>query len=862
MSGKAYLVLSLLLLLSSVEATKKASNQKKLEMVQVSQQGSTESLSDDVVDELSDIEEIVDSNKQEEVVLITSDSLEDTIDELEDLDDQLDSDSEEELIEIVESKIQDRETQSDYLEDEDLVQLVVDGSSYYVDEDEFESEEDYYLSGDFLNPNQGSTTETTETTNNETTDEDVLEQVEDVENLAQANQEEGDTVITPEDLDEAIKELEDVDDELDSDESVTIGPESFDNSKLKDAIEDREEYRNTLEDNDDLGVITANNGVIYVDEGTVEEKEAEKLDQEIRMGVASGDFEYLTLEDIDDEIEYLESTRDDLDEGDVATIDGQEYTAQDIDDEISELEGIRDEVDEDDFVLKTSETYKVVTQEDRDESEEIIDETGLPLKSQYFQEEEEESISDTQKELSESTGEKETDASSIEEVDAENQNKQETDEMYKDVEKVYSYTETSQEYTDRISTDQDYDEDVPVFSTNWEDSEMIGDDTNNASSDLVTLTKVAPEENGSISWSEIDNEEDIEDSDNPNAKVSFLQDTDNPLDRDDQAEPESSGDEGDDYMDGELEFLLATSFIENEEATGKVFVIPADEKDRDSSYELIGGLQRPTGICFDVNHDFLYVVENGLEGENGFIYQYEIDWDDNDKFTLARNIYVVVFEGTSPQDCKIDEYGNMFFVESSENQINMISYLDLYSGFKNKHYTIYEATDSSLKISTPVALDVIESKDIYFVNNENGADAGTVNQADAQTDTVNGKTIEVLVRNNNTPWGVTYTDEELVFFSLDNGEVWAYDTQEEDNNQDMIIKSANFFKSPRGVCYGDGNVYVADYEKGGVYQLSDNSDENEVPEEVIMIQGVYNMFCVNGAGELLLSVFMVLAAFI
>lgn len=44
-------------------------------------------------------------------------------------------------------------------------------------------------------------------------------------------------------------------------------------------------------------------------------------------------------------------------------------------------------------------------------------------------------------------------------------------------------------------------------------------------------------------------------------------------------------------------------------------------------------------------------------------------------------------------------------------------------------------------------------------------------------------------------------------------------------------------------------MYVADYERGEVYTLDDDSDENETPKEFVKIQGAYNVFCVNADSD-------------
>ncbi|CAG9310715.1 unnamed protein product [Blepharisma stoltei] len=332
----------------------------------------------------------------------------------------------------------------------------------------------------------------------------------------------------------------------------------------------------------------------------------------------------------------------------------------------------------------------------------------------------------------------------------------------------------------------------------------------------------------------------------------FLQDAQNPLERDESEIPSSIDEHGDDYNDGDLLFVLATTFIDGESGTGKIWVIPTDEEDKENSYSLIVGLERPTGLCLDVNHNFLYVVDNGDDIE-GYIYQYEVLWSDDDYMILDRNVYVVIYQGKTPYDCKIDQYGNMYFLNSETDEISMISYLDLYSGFTNMNYTIYQADENNNKINSPVALEVIDSEYIYFVNNADGDTAGTLNKAKTTTESVNEETIESLVYNKYPAWGVAYTDDNRIFFSLDTGEIWSVDTQDTTKLYEKTIEPMN---NPRGMCHGDGKVYVADQELGEIVMFNTN-DEKEDPKSFVKIQGVYMTFCVNSAYGLIVSLFII-----
>jgi hypothetical protein len=148
------------------------------------------------------------------------------------------------------------------------------------------------------------------------------------------------------------------------------------------------------------------------------------------------------------------------------------------------------------------------------------------------------------------------------------------------------------------------------------------------------------------------------------------------VDRDEDP-PTDIDDSGDDPKDGDTMFVLVTSFDGVDATDGKVWVIPRE--DEDEGYILISGLAQPVATCFDVNNEFLYVVDHTFDASNGVIYQYEIDWDDDDDFEIGSNVYTMVYQGPKASDCSVDEYGNLYFT-TSDSRINIVSYLDLWSG--------------------------------------------------------------------------------------------------------------------------------------------------------------------------------------
>ena len=162
----------------------------------------------------------------------------------------------------------------------------------------------------------------------------------------------------------------------------------------------------------------------------------------------------------------------------------------------------------------------------------------------------------------------------------------------------------------------------------------------------------------------------------------------------------------------------------------------------------------------------------------------------------------------------------------------MVTYLDLYAGFKNTFYVLFE--DEEL-ISNPIALEVVNSETIYYVNNVNGDEVGTLNkvQTTAESDP------EILASKALRGYALAYSIEKRLFYSLGDGSVWTYELDSENSKM-----SYSDFKKPTGMCYADGVVYVSDFEMGTIYSLSDKEGA-QTPGELIEIQGSYAVFCVN-----------------
>jgi hypothetical protein len=314
-----------------------------------------------------------------------------------------------------------------------------------------------------------------------------------------------------------------------------------------------------------------------------------------------------------------------------------------------------------------------------------------------------------------------------------------------------------------------------------------------------------------ITWYEIndtDEEEyhdDVEDSDNPAITQATFLEIDNALDRDEDDLPDDVDDEEDDAIDGDLYWILVGSFENDEAGSGKVYLVPED--DPEEATVLISGLDKPVGICFDANYDFLYVVDPTF-GEEGYIYQFSIDWDDN--FNLASSEYVIVYQGANPYSCWVDEFSNLYFVDASDHSINLVSYLDLWSGFTNYYYTLYVRDDDHHQINTPVGNAVYDSEDIYFVNNQVDEQAAVLNHADAFSEGINASEIEQKVKGKVGAWALAVS-EDYVFFTTSDNSLWSLDR---DDKTETVQIVRELFKDARGVCYGDDDITLLTSEQG------------------------------------------------
>ena len=394
------------------------------------------------------------------------------------------------------------------------------------------------------------------------------------------------------------------------------------------------------------------------------------------------------------------------------------------------------------------------------------------------------------------------DALSIERYEQGLDAKEQYYEEFEDVLDPESGKESVTEFTERIHSMPDYDESIPVLISNTTTPLVGGDVTDNGSVDGELLVLVAPDPN----------------SDEPN-----------PLNRDFEFEEDV---EGPAHYEGAPQFVVAGSFAAYPNSSGKVWVIPL--ADPQGSYPLISGLVGPTGMCFDVNHNFLYVLTVPT------ILQFEIDWDGGDKFVLARTMYVEVYSGVFPLDCKVDQFGNLIFTEAS-NQIFRIDYIDLYKGYKNMQYTLY-TQDPSTAMYFPPSLELVDSLMAYLINYQE-TDKVQIFSADLDINVINEKDFVVYTKSDNPGVGLGYAIENRLFYTESSGHMWSLDLN--DPEADPLIKSTDFLFNPYKMCVGGDSVYVADYGMGAVYIFGNNDEKNEIPGVLAYLQGAFSLVCVN-----------------
>jgi len=89
-------------------------------------------------------------------------------------------------------------------------------------------------------------------------------------------------------------------------------------------------------------------------------------------------------------------------------------------------------------------------------------------------------------------------------------------------------------------------------------------------------------------------------------------------------------------------------------------------------------------------------------------------------------------------------------------------------------------------------------------------------------------------------WGVA-ASEDYIFFTVED-KIYVYDIDEEE----LHIKNKEI-DNPRGIAYGDEEIYVVDAQDGAIYKIDAEDEDEEMTDSWVKVEGAYAIFCVNSA---------------
>lgn len=281
-------------------------------------------------------------------------------------------------------------------------------------------------------------------------------------------------------------------------------------------------------------------------------------------------------------------------------------------------------------------------------------------------------------------------------------------------------------------------------------------------------------------------------------------------------------DTDDDPRDGHLRFLLVTTFDREAQGSGQVWVVPKHKRSR--SFVLLGGLETPTGLCFDKNHDFLYVCDPAQAS----IFQYSVSVTAQ-AVVLRSDQVATVYQGLAPTDCAVDSSGALYFSDMANNTISRIDYPNLWAGYVDQQRILYQ----SQFVAAPMGIDVAE-RTLYWTNSLDFQDSGVLVSGE-----VSSRTATVLLRDDIQPLGLTVSRHFVYFISA--GQAWAYQLGEDKN---LLLKSSRL-NDPRGLCFGDGRVYVTDFAQHRIFAFDECWEQEVKLHSVLRIARPYAVACVN-----------------
>ena len=279
-------------------------------------------------------------------------------------------------------------------------------------------------------------------------------------------------------------------------------------------------------------------------------------------------------------------------------------------------------------------------------------------------------------------------------------------------------------------------------------------------------------------------------------------------------------------------FVLLSTFINDKSGTGKIWVLPLSSPSQ--IYLLLEGFTAPVKICFDPLHSFLYVVDKKKYNKEGKIFQYLVKMNKK-KLVLSKDVYIKIYSG-DPGDCKVDNYGNLYFTDLKRNSINVISFADLFSGFKNKFFTIYQYAKENRRMKSPESFVFSTSRLMFFVA---GA-RNSVYYAAAEVENMNQYQVKVLVEREKEIDGIAYGDNKI-FYTVD-GEVFCFNLYK--MNEERVTDEQ--FIDPQGICFSDNKLFVADHGQGAIYVVDLVNKNTQI---LASVQAVYGLYCLDSSAR-------------
>jgi hypothetical protein len=278
--------------------------------------------------------------------------------------------------------------------------------------------------------------------------------------------------------------------------------------------------------------------------------------------------------------------------------------------------------------------------------------------------------------------------------------------------------------------------------------------------------------------------------------------------------------------------VVMTSFVSNSNNTGQIWAIFSD--DPEGPDLMVQGLQKPIGVCLDLNNDYLYVIEEAYSESVGVVYQYLASWDSKE---MELTNPLIVYNGSaSLTDCDVDQYGNLYIADGS--QILGISLESLVTE-TYEYFIMY--TDDLPEVQNLEALDVDDNGSLYYMNKLVVGDSGLINKVPTTVSSTNGAGAEVLVSTGDAGWGLCISEENIYYTVSGQG---LYAVSIANSGTPMLVVELS---TTKGVCYADGYVYFTDVNSASIYKVKDELVLDASPEVLLSLSNPYALECINQA---------------